>query len=303
MMTSQHDITFASAWQVGTDWFLPLDRPRLMGVLNVTPDSFSDGGQNMNPARAIGRALRMINEGAEIIDIGGESTRPGAQRISDAQQIDRTVPIIEELHRHADVLISIDTTRAAVAEAALDAGAKIINDVAAGRDDESMLSLAASRDCGLVLMHRLQPPGEDSYSDRYHEAPEYQDVVAEVSDFLNRRADEAIKAGVNPASIVIDPGLGFGKTVEQNYQLITHGAEFVETGYPVLSAASRKSFIGTISDVEVPAERVFGSVAVSVAQWLMGVRLFRVHDVAQHAQALAVAQQIAPNDREISTSP
>lgn len=303
MMTSQHDITFASVWQVGADWFLPLDRPRLMGVLNVTPDSFSDGGQNMNPARAVGRALRMINEGADIIDIGGESTRPGAQRISDAQQIDRTVPVIEELHRHADVLISIDTTRAAVAEAALDAGAKIINDVAAGRDDESILSLAASRQCGLVLMHRLRPPGEDSYSDRYHEDPEYKDVVAEVSDFLNRRAEEAIRAGVDPASIVIDPGLGFGKTVEQNYQLIARGAEFVESGYPVLSAASRKSFIGTISDVEVPAERVFGSVAVSVAQWLMGVRLFRVHDVAQHDQALAVARQIAPIESEIPTSP
>lgn len=303
MMTFQHDITIASAWQVGTDWFLPLDQPRLMGVLNVTPDSFSDGGQNMNPARAVGRALRMINEGADIIDIGGESTRPGAKRISNAQQIDRTVPVIEELHRHADVLISIDTTRAKVAEAALDAGAKIINDVAAGRDDESMLSLAASRHCGLVLMHRLHPPGEDSYSDRYHEAPQYKDVVAEVSDFLNRRALEAIKAGVDPASIVIDPGLGFGKTVEQNYRLIAHGTDFVEGGYPVLSAASRKSFIGTISDVEVPAERVFGSLAVSVAHWLMGVRLFRVHDVAQHAQALAVARKIAPNGREIPTSP
>ena len=303
MMTFQHDITIASAWQVGTDWFLPLDQPRLMGVLNVTPDSFSDGGQNMNPARAVGRALRMINEGADIIDIGGESTRPGAKRISDAQQIDRTVPVIEELHRHADVLISIDTTRATVAEAALDAGAKIINDVAAGRDDESMLSLAASRHCGLVLMHRLHPPGEDSYSDRYHEAPQYKDVVAEVSDFLNRRAQEAIKAGVDPASIVIDPGLGFGKTVEQNYRLIAHGTDFVEGGYPVLSGASRKSFIGTISDVEVPAERVFGSLAVSVAHWLMGVRLFRVHDVAQHAQALAVARKIAPNGREIPTSP
>lgn len=303
MMTYEQDITVASAWQVGTDCFLPLDRPRLMGVLNVTPDSFSDGGQNMNPARAVGRALRMINEGADIIDIGGESTRPGAERISDARQINRTVPVIEELHRHADVLISIDTTRAEVAEAALDAGAKIINDVAAGRDDESMLSLAASRHCGLVLMHRLRPPGEDSYSDRYHEAPQYKDVVSEVSDFLNRRALEAVKAGVDPASIVIDPGLGFGKTVQQNYQLIAHGAEFAEGGYPVLSAASRKSFIGAISDVEVPAERVFGSVAVSVAHWLMGVRLFRVHDVAPHAQALAVAQKIAPIDREIPTSP
>lgn len=269
----------------------------------MTPDSFSDGGQNMNPARAIGCALRMINEGAEIIDIGGESTRPGAERISDAQQIDRTVPVIEELHRHADVLISIDTTRAKVAEAALDAGAKIINDVAAGRDDEGMLSLAASRNAGLVLMHRLRTPDEDSYSDRYQEAPQYEDVVGEVSEFLHRRALEAIKVGVDPASIVIDPGLGFGKTVEQNYQLITHGAEFVEGGYPVLSAASRKSFIGTVSDVETPADRICGSVAVSVAHWLMGVRLFRVHDVAQHAQALAVAQKIAPHDRENPPSP
>jgi len=288
---THHDVPI---WKIGAQHELMLDQPWLMGILNVTPDSFSDGGLFYKPARAVGRALRMINEGAAIIDVGGESTRPGAQRIGAAEQIDRTAPVIEELRRHADVIVSIDTTRSAVAEAALDAGAHIVNDVSAGREDDAMLPLAAARGCGIVLMHRLRPPPADSYSDRYDEAPAYGDVVRDVADFLRERAEAAIAAGVGHDAIVLDPGLGFGKSVEQNFELIARTGELVETGYPVLSGASRKSFIGKASAVEAPLQRLHGSIAVSVAHWLAGVRLFRVHDVAAHAQALAVARAIAP---------
>jgi len=293
-MIDHEDHHDAAIWKAGPHRELSLDRPWLMGILNVTPDSFSDGGLFYKPARAVGRALRMINEGAAIIDVGGESTRPGAQRVGDSEQIDRTAPVIEELRRHADVIISIDTTRSTVAEAALEAGAHVINDVSAGREDGAMLPLAAARGCGIVLMHRLRPPPADSYSDRYDVAPAYGDVVHDVAGFLRERAEAAIAAGVEHDAIVLDPGLGFGKTVEQNFELIARTGELVELGYPVLSGASRKSFIGKASGVETPAQRLSGSIAVSVAHWLAGVRLFRVHDVAAHAQALAVARAIAP---------
>jgi dihydropteroate synthase len=265
-----------------------LDQPRLMGVVNVTPDSFSDGGSYRSIDAMVGHALRCVEEGASIIDVGGESTRPGAERIDADEQIERVIPLIEQLRDLTDVLISIDTTRARVAEAALDAGADIINDVAAGEEDDRMLALAADRGCGLVLMHRRLPPERDEYSHRYERSPEYDDVVSDVTDFLHRRCAAAEAAGVDHASIVIDPGLGFGKSVQQNYELIGRTAEFVRSGFPVLSAASRKSFVGAVTGVELPRERVIGSTAVSVIHYLAGVRLFRVHDVAAHRRALAV---------------
>lgn len=279
-------------WRIGPLRSIVLDRPRLMGILNVTSDSFSDGGHYTNPARAVGWALRLINEGAQIIDIGGESTRPGARRVDVDEQIERTVPIIEELHRHADVIISIDTTRADVAKAALEAGASIINDVSAGQEDGRLFKLAAERQCGLVLMHRRTPPELDSYCTEYETPPHYDDVVQDVVEFLRERVQAAHAAGVDHDRIVIDPGLGFGKTLEQNYELIARCGELLELGHPVLSASSRKSFIGAVSEVENPADRLHGTIAVSVAQWYAGVRLFRVHDVAAHAEALAVARAI-----------
>ncbi|MBT8486293.1 MAG: dihydropteroate synthase [Phycisphaerales bacterium] len=264
-----------------------------MGIVNATPDSFSDGGLHRSVPSLVGAALRCVEEGAAIIDIGGESTRPGADRVDADEQIERVVPFIIELRSCTTTLISIDTTNAAVAEAALDAGANLINDVSAGRDDPRMLPLAATRGCGLVLMHRRVPPAEDRYSDRYDETPDYDDVVRDVGDWLGARALEAEAAGVARAAIVIDPGLGFGKSVEQNYELIAGTAKLVGRGYPVLSAASRKSFIGAVSGVETPRDRVVGSTAVSVAHALAGVRLFRVHDVAAHRRAVAVAMAIA----------
>jgi dihydropteroate synthase len=265
-----------------------------MAVLNATPDSFSDGGRFGSADALVEHALRCVEAGADAIDVGGESTRPGAARVSAAEQIDRTAVVIERLRAASDVVISIDTTRAAVAEAALDAGADAINDVSAGREDDAMLPLAGGRGCGLVLMHRLRPPDEDSYSHAYDHPPEYDDVVAEVCAFLRARGEAARAAGVARDAIVVDPGLGFGKSVEQNFELIARTAEIVATGFPVLGAASRKSFIGAVTGVADPAGRDAGSVAASVVQHAAGVRLFRVHDVAGHAQALAVARAVGP---------
>jgi dihydropteroate synthase len=279
-------------WQVAPNRALRLDEARLMGVLNVTPDSFSDGGAYQDEAAAVEHGIRMVEQGACIIDVGGESVRPGAQRVAPAEQVARTVPVIERLRRRSDVLISIDTTSSLVAGSALDAGADIINDVAAGTEDEHMLPLAAERACGLVLMHRLAPPEADAYSDRYERSPDYDDVVAEVRAYLAQRCRVAVGCGVGPSAIVIDPGLGFGKTVEQNYELIRRTAELIGTGYPLLSAASRKSFVGAVTGVAEPDRRVIGSTAISVIHWMAGVRLFRVHDVAAHREALAVAAGI-----------
>ncbi len=279
-------------WKVTPDRDLPLDRPRLIGILNVTPDSFSDGGLHQTPQEAVDHALKMIDEGACIIDIGGESTKPGADRIDADQQIARTIPVIKQLREQSDVLISIDTTRSSVAEAALDAGANIVNDVSAGCDDAQMFELAAKRGCGLILMHRLVAPSHDSYSDQYNADPIYDDVLQSVCLFLSTQCEAAKSAGVESESIVIDPGLGFGKSVAQCYEIIKRLDEITSLGYPVLCAVSRKSFIGAATGKSVPADRVIGSAAVSVMHYQAGVRLFRVHDVAANCAALAVASAV-----------
>lgn len=290
----------AAAWQVADGRLLPLDRARLIGVLNVTPDSFSDGGALSGVREAVTHARRMLDEGACIIDVGGESVRPGARRVRVREQIARVVPVIRRLRRETDALISIDTTRSGVAEAALAAGADIINDVSAGTEDQRMLPLAARRRTGLILMHRLRPPEADSYSDRYLDEPVYDDVVATVRLYLLKRVEAALRLGIHPAAVVIDPGLGFGKSVSQSYRLIATISELVATGHSVLSAVSRKSFLGAVTGVARPRERVIGSTAVSVVHWLVGVRLFRVHDVAAHREALAV---VAAIDRSFDTVP
>lgn len=282
-------------WQVG-QISLTLDQPRLIGILNITPDSFSDGGAYPTAQHAMDAALRMRDEGACMIDVGGESTRPGSTPVDSDEQVRRVVPVIEGVRKLAprkELLISVDTTRSEVAQAALDAGADVINDISAGRDDVHMLPLAASHRCGIILMHRLHAPQRDSYSDQYATPPDYNgDVVGFVRDFLAQRAETAVSAGVTPSSIVVDPGLGFGKSVAQNYELAGRIHELAELGYPVLSASSRKSFIGAASGVSLPQQRLAGTLAVSIALFFAGVRLFRVHDVAAHREALAVAQKI-----------
>jgi dihydropteroate synthase len=236
-----------------------------------------------------------VDEGADMLDVGGESTRPGAARVSVEEQVRRVIPAIEAI-RGAGITapISVDTTREAVARAALDAGADAINDVSGGTEDPALLDLVAERHAGLVLMHRLRAPNADRYSDQYGgSAPVYEGgVVEQVLKTLRDLAREARDAGVAAESIVIDPGLGFGKTVEQNFALIAATGRFASLGYGVLCGASRKSFIGKASGVEDPASRVEGSMAASVAQRLAGGNIFRIHDVGDHARALRVADAI-----------
>ncbi len=287
----------AASWRLVKGRMLPLDRARLMAILNVTPDSFSDGGDLPTPQAASEAARRAITDGADMLDVGGESTRPGSARIDADEQIRRIVPAIRAI-RDAGIgaPISVDTTLASVAQAALDAGADAINDVSAGREDPAMFALAAERGAGLILMHRLAPPGDDRYSDRYDAPPDYSNggVVEVVRRFLEDRIDAAMKAGVDRAAIAIDPGLGFGKSVEQNFELIGAMDRFVETGLPVLGAASRKSFIGRVTGVEEPRLRVEGSIGAALAMHARGARLFRVHDVAAHARAFRAFEAATP---------
>ncbi|MFG0328897.1 MAG: dihydropteroate synthase [Phycisphaerales bacterium] len=279
-------------WKLGHGRTLLLDRPRLMAILNVTPDSFSDGGRFVEVDRALAHAMACVEDGADMIDVGGESTRPGAERVPVDEQLRRVIPVIERLEAETGALISVDTTRAEVARQALAAGAHAVNDVAAGLEDQGLLRTVAESNAGVILMHRLRPPNEDSYSDRYETPPKYGDVVGEVRDFLKQRASAAVNMGVHERRIVIDPGLGFGKTVEQNFELVRRGGELRSLGFPTLGASSRKSFIGQMSGVEAPRDRVAGTLAVSVAQYLAGVRIFRVHDVRAHREALGVARAI-----------
>jgi dihydropteroate synthase len=260
-------------------------RPLLLGILNVTPDSFSDGGRHYDPAAAITQGLRMAAEGADIIDIGGESTRPGAVRVSPADQLQRVMPVLRELRRQlpADCRISVDTTLAAVAEAAVAAGASIINDVSAGRDDPALFDLVRDSGVDLILMHMQGTPLS------MQTAPHYEDVVREVREFLLDRAAAAEAAGIPGDRIAIDPGIGFGKTKLHNLQLLAGLNTLVKTGYPVMLGASRKRFMGSICNVDEFHELVGATCATTAVGVFAGIRLFRVHDVRDNRQALDVA--------------
>jgi len=274
---------------------MSLGRSRIIAILNVTPDSFSDGGRLRTPDDAVEAARRAVDAGADALDVGGESTRPGAERVSADQQSRRVVPAIDAIRQTGiDIPISVDTTLAAVARAALDVGADAINDVSAGQEDAEMFALAADRGAGLILMHRRAPPMRERYSDQLDAEPDYGElgVVEAVRSFLAQRAEAAISAGVSRDAIAVDPGVGFGKSIEQNLALIRRTDRIVSLGYPVVAAASRKSFIGRVSGVETPDRRVFGSIAATAAQRLAGASLFRVHDVAEHAQALKTLDRI-----------
>ncbi len=256
----------------------------VMGVLNVTPDSFSDPGEFFDPEKAVSHALRMLDEGAEIIDVGGESTRPGSDPVPPNEELRRVVPVIREiLAERPDSTISIDTYRAATAEAALDAGAKIVNDVTAMRGDERMASLMAEADCPVVLMHMKGEPKT------MQKDPRYDDVAREVREFLSGRAEAAISAGVSPGHIILDPGIGFGKTVEHNLLLLKNLGGIVDLGFPALIGTSRKGFIGKLTSEDDAGGRVFGTIATSVLAYERGATLFRVHDVRANRDALEVA--------------
>jgi dihydropteroate synthase len=255
--------------------------PVIMGVVNVTPDSFSDGGLWLNPDAAAARGRELVRQGAAILDIGGESTRPGADPVCEQEELRRVVPVLERLSGVA-ARMSIDTSKAAVAAAALDAGAEIVNDVTALRGDAALAGLVAERGCDVCLMHMLGEP-------RTMQAdPRYGDVVAEVKAFLAERIAFAVAAGVAEERIWIDPGIGFGKTIDHNLELLRRLDELLELGRPIVVGTSRKSFIGRITGRDVH-ERVPGTIATNVLALERGASIFRVHDVAEMRQALAVA--------------
>ena len=261
----------------------------VMGILNVTPDSFSDGGKFLDVDKAVKHGIQMSTDGAAIIDIGGESTRPGSESISTEQQIKRVVPVIEELSKSIKIPISIDTFNINVAQAALEAGAAMINDITALSDDR-MGELAARYEVPVVLMHMQGTPAT------MQAEPKYDDVVDEVLEYLLSRAKKAVNLGVPKERIFIDPGIGFGKTLEHNLLLLRNLDKFVASGYRVLVGASRKSFIGTITGGKNPSERIFGTAATVALCVAEGVSIVRVHDVAEMVDVMKVTKAIQ-NDR------
>jgi dihydropteroate synthase len=256
-----------------------------MGILNVTPDSFSDGGDFFDTRKAVEHGLKMIEDGAAMIDVGGESTRPGSATVSAKEQIKRVVPVIKALSEKTRAPISIDTHEHDVARAALDAGAGMINDITA-LSDERMAGLATERRVPVVLMHMLGTPATMQIQ------PRYDDVLGEVLDFLLERAKRAEQFGIAKKLIFIDPGFGFGKTVEHNLVLLNNIDKFVATGYRVLVGTSRKSFIGRITGKENPSERIYGTASTVALCAAAGVSVVRVHDVAEMADVVTVANRI-----------
>ena len=270
-----------------TDKMFENTHPLIMGILNVTPDSFSDGGNYTGVEAAIRQARAMIAEGADILDIGGESTRPGSQPVSAEEQIRRVLPVIGAIREIApDISISIDTTLSKVAAAAIEAGACIINDISAGLDDPAMLPLAVVKDLPIILMHMQGTP------QTMQDQPYYDDVVAEIVCSLRQRIDAALAAGVQPGNILIDPGIGFGKRKQDNIDLLAHLSQFVEMGYPVLLGTSRKGFMSTICKVNEPRELATATAVTTALGVMAGVRLFRVHDVKANRQAADLAWAI-----------
>jgi dihydropteroate synthase len=268
----------------------PAPRPRVVGVLNATPDSFSDGGATGEELLA--RGLAMVAAGAEWLDIGGESTRPGAAPVTPRDEIARVVPLIQALARRVDATLSIDTRHAETAFAALRAGASVVNDVTAGLGDPDMLEVVAQANAGYIAMHMQGEPRTMQV------APHYDHVVGEVLEFLRQRAGAACAAGIDPARVWVDPGIGFGKTLEHNLELVAHLGELRSLGLPVMLGASRKSFIAKLDErASDPADRLGGSLAAAVYGVLGGVDLIRVHDVAATRQTVAVAHAITRQRR------
>jgi len=253
-----------------------------MGIVNVTPDSFSDGGQWLDPQAAITHGSALAEAGAALVDVGGESTRPGAEPVEEALERERTIPVVAALAT-AGIRVSIDTTKLRVAEAALAAGAKYVNDVTAFRHDPELAGLVADRRADCCLMHMRGEPR------MMQDAPRYDDVVDDVKAFLLERVEFALTEGIREHHIQLDPGIGFGKTGEHNLTLLQRLPELVALGFPVVVGASRKSFLGRLTGREAPRERVVATIAVNVLALAAGARVFRVHDVAEHVDALTVA--------------
>lgn len=259
---------------------LDLSRPKVMGILNITPDSFSDGGRFIGKDAALAEARAMLAAGAAILDIGGESTRPGAEEVSLQQELDRVLPVIEAIRSELDCIISIDTCKAQVMKEAVSAGADIINDIKALLDPGAV-EVAAAAHVPVCLMHMQGQPRTMQHS------PLYQDVAKEVFDFLQQRAEVCITAGIPKSQIILDPGFGFGKSLQHNYQLLSQLSDLLGLNYPLLVGMSRKSMIGQLLQVP-PEERLAGSLACATIAVMKGARIIRVHDVKETVQAVAI---------------
>jgi dihydropteroate synthase len=259
----------------------------IMGILNVTPDSFYDGGKHQEPTAAVDRGLQMAQEGAEIIDVGGESTRPGSDSVPPEEQIRRTLPVIRALASKG-LTVSIDTSSAQVAQAASDAGASIVNDVTGLTGDPEMIPVVRKTGCAVVIMHLQGTPRTMQV------APRYDDVMEEITRILRDTSRRAIESGIDRNRIVIDPGLGFGKRFEDNIEIVQRVAEFRSLGFPVLIGASRKSFIGTLVERPKPEERLYGSLAIAAYVAANGAHIVRVHDVKETRDVIAVIERVRP---------
>jgi dihydropteroate synthase len=269
-------------WKHRRGWLRIEGRPLIMGILNTTPDSFSDGGRYANPEQAVAHGLAMAAQGADIVDVGGESTRPGSAEIGVQEEMDRVVPVIRALRENSDVPVSVDTSKALVARQALAAGADIVNDVSACRRDTAMAETVVAAGAGLVLMHMQGTPRT------MQNAPAYGDVVREVTAWLVARADALLAQGLPRENLMLDPGIGFGKTMEHNLQLLARLDELVATGWPVLVGASRKRFIGALTG-RAADDRLAGSLAVAVCCAQRGAAALRVHDVCETKDAVLLA--------------
>ena len=258
----------------------------IMGVLNVTPDSFSDGGNFFAPEKAVEHGLKMAKAGADVIDVGGESTRPRADPVSPEEELRRVIDVIKQLRSRSDVVISIDTSKAAVAEAAIDGGASIVNDVTGGRGDAAMLKLVAQRRVGLIVMHMQGTPRTMQID------PHYNDVVGEVADFFRQQYSVAIECGVDPMAVAFDPGIGFGKTLRHNLRLLANIERLRVHQRPIVVGVSRKSFLGKITQSANMNSRVTATAALTAALWTRGAQVFRVHDVEENVAALRAAEAV-----------
>jgi len=273
------------SFRIGKKKFDLVSDTLVMGIINVTPDSFYDGGKYDHKDQAVKRISEMVADGADIIDIGGLSSRPGSKPVSPEEEIKRTIPVVESVSNNFDTLISIDTYRSEVALEAISAGAHIVNDISAFNMDKNMAAVVADKGVSVTLMHMQGKP------ESMQENPQYENVIDEIYEYLDGKASTAIDAGVSPDKIILDPGIGFGKTLDHNLSILNKISEFRSMGYPIMMGASRKAFIGTILDL--PAEdRLEGSLAAAVWSVINGVNILRVHDVAETVRSVKIARAI-----------
>ena len=267
---------------------LDFNKPIIMGILNVTPDSFSDGGSYKSTKSAVDKAMIMIEQGATIIDIGGESTRPGSERVSPIEQKRRIIDVISQLKikMPRDKIISVDTTSSEVAEAAIDLGVDMINDVSGGNDDQKMMSLIAKHNLYYCIMHMQGSPKT------MQDNPKYKNVISEIIDFLSSQSKKAMDLGISKDKIILDPGIGFGKKTEHNLEILKNLENFSRLGFYTLLGTSRKKILGEISGNNNPVDRIAGTCATSALGVMAGINIYRVHDVWQNKQAIDVAYAI-----------